>query len=270
MSSLAAEIHLAGSAFDAIADSYDLRFTASAIGRAQRSVVWRKAETVFRTGDRVLELNCGTGEDALFLASRGVRVTACDASPRMIELARARRIKEAPQSAIEFQVLCSERLDRLSPGMRFDGVFSNFSGLNCVADLSEVARQLSGRLKAGAQLLLCLSTRFCLWEMLCYGLRADLRRATRRCRGSATVRVGGQPITVHYRSLRSLLRSFGPEFRLRSVSGVGVAVPPSYMEDWACRHPSIFRACQSADRVVHRWPLFRVLGDHVLLHMERV
>jgi len=262
--------HLAGSAFDAVADSYDAQFTASTIGRAQRSVVWKKAAEVFHDGDRVLELNCGTGEDALFLASLGVAVTACDASPRMIELARARKYNEAPTARIDFRVSWSERLDRLPPKLTFDGAFSNFSGLNCVKDLTAVARELHHRLNSGAQLLLCLSTRFCLWEMLHYGVRADFRRAFRRCGGSTVARIGGQSFDVYYPSLRSVLRCFGTQFRLRSVIGVGLAVPPSYMEEWARRHLSILRACESVDRLFSRWPLFRVLGDHMLLHLERV
>ena len=63
---------IAGEAFDTLAESYDTIFTSTIIGRSQRSVVWAKAAAVFRAGDRVLELNCGTGEDALFLARRGV------------------------------------------------------------------------------------------------------------------------------------------------------------------------------------------------------
>jgi len=270
MTSIAENLHLARSAFDAIADSYDTRFTASTIGRAQRSAVWKKAKTVFRSGDHVLELNCGTGEDALFLASRGVSVTACDASPRMIELARARKKNEASRAAIDFQVVCSEHLDRLSCRSGFQGAFSNFSGLNCVANLTGVATQLHRLLESGAQLLLCVSTRFCLCEMLYYALRADFPTAFRRCGGSAMVRVAGLPLDVYYRSLRSLIRSFGPAFRLQSVTGIGVTVPPSYLENWARRHPFTFRLCESVDRAICRWPLFRVLGDHMLLHMERV
>lgn len=269
MNSIGEDFHSAGAAFDVIADSYDARFTASMIGRAQRSVVWCKAETVFRAGDRVLELNCGTGEDALFLASRGLLVTACDASARMIELARARRNNEAPDTPIDFQVRCNEHLDRISCRTRFQGAFSNFSGLNCVANLTGVATQLHRLLDSGAQVLICVSTRFCLCEMLYYAMRADFRSAFRRCSGSATARVGAQPLDIYYRSLRPLMRCFGPQFRLRSVTGIGVAVPPSYLEDWARSHPLTFRWCDAVDRLIRSWPLFRILGDHMLLHMER-
>ena len=62
-------------AFDAIAEHYDDLFTNSLIGRAQRQAVWEIASRHLRPGGLVLELNCGTGEDALFLANSGM--TGC-------------------------------------------------------------------------------------------------------------------------------------------------------------------------------------------------
>lgn len=262
--------HLAGRAFDTIATEYDSLFTSSVIGRAQRAAVWRKAAAVFHPGQRVLELNCGTGEDALFLARLGISVCACDASAGMIARAQARKASEAPFAPIDFRLLSTEGLATLLPEEAFDGVFSNFSGLNCVEDLSQAARLLAQAVAPGAPLLLVLSTRYCLWEMLYYLLRGDPRRALRRCRGSADVRLGNAPLRVYYPTLRTLARQFSPEFRLRSVTGIGVAVPPSYMERWAQSMPRIFRVCDAIDRVVCRWLGFRILGDHMLLHLERV
>ena len=40
---------------------------------------------VFPPGARILEINCGTGNDAVFLARSGMHVTATDISPMMIE-----------------------------------------------------------------------------------------------------------------------------------------------------------------------------------------
>ena len=74
-------------AFDRMAAGYDSLFTFSAIGMSQREVVWKRALAVFATGSHILELNCGTEQDALFLAKAGMSVTACDASLGMIEQA---------------------------------------------------------------------------------------------------------------------------------------------------------------------------------------
>jgi ubiquinone/menaquinone biosynthesis C-methylase UbiE len=268
MTVAAQNLHPAGRAFDAIAKVYDSLFTTSRIGRSQRAAVWRKAATVFRSGNRVLELNCGTGEDALFLARRGIVVYACDASGEMIAQARARKAIEAPSAAVDFNVLCTESLESLS-GKCFDGIFSNFSGLNCVEDLSRTARVLAMLVHPGSQLLICLSTRFCVWEMLHYLLRGEVRKCFRRVGGVAQSSLGGHSVTVYYPTLSSVLKSFRPNFQLRSVTGIGVTVPPSYLEAWAERNEYMFRLCEAADRVICHMPGVRVLGDHMLLHLER-
>lgn len=260
---------LPGLAFDTIAESYDSLFTASMVGRAQRAVVWQKAAVVFRAGNHVLELNCGTGEDAFFLAQRGISVTCCDASAGMIERAQSRHISEAGQENVKFHVLPTERLKELPSGLFFDGIFSNFSGLNCVEDLTAVARELAARTHPGTPLLACVSTRFCIWEMLHYSLRFDMRNAFRRCRGCTRASLGQYSFPVYYPTLRSLLKSIQPQFRLRSVTGVGVAVPPSYMEGWAQEHPLLFRGCELIDKKLRGLCGFRVVGDHMLLHLER-
>src|SRR5437879_1666815 len=52
------------------------------------------AERYFSNNGKLLNLACGAGREALLLARRGLRVTACDWSPRMIAEAR-RRAQEA-------------------------------------------------------------------------------------------------------------------------------------------------------------------------------
>src|SRR5271157_3989256 len=76
--------------FDLIAARYDALWTTTPIGRAQRDLVWRDVDPLFHPGDRILDVGCGTGEDAAHLAARGVSVYATDPSPAMIHLAAAR------------------------------------------------------------------------------------------------------------------------------------------------------------------------------------
>jgi SAM-dependent methyltransferase len=256
--------------FDQMASDYDEVFTKSMIGRAQRTAVWKKLTQTFQSGDHILELNCGTGEDALFLARNGVSVTACDASQQMIKIASSRRRSEAPDAPILFNILPTERLRELQSAPLFDGAFSNFSGLNCVPDLHQTAADLGTLLFPRASLLVCLSTRFCLWEMLWFVLHGNFRKAFRRCLGHATAKAGGFTVDVYYPTIRELKKSFSPFFVLHSCTGIGVTVPPSYVETWIRKHPNLLKIFRSIDNVISTYPGFRVLGDHVLLHFERV
>jgi ubiquinone/menaquinone biosynthesis C-methylase UbiE len=256
--------------FDVLADTYDEVFTRSLIGQAQRAQVWRVLELAFSPGQRLLEINCGTGEDALFLAQRGLSVLACDSSPRMIRVARSRKSAEAPGADIEFRLLPTERLNQL-PRDEFDGAFSNFGGLNCVEDMGTAAAELAKVLKPGAPLVICLANRFCAWEMLWYGVQGNREKAFRRLRQAGVVAtLGSARVHVWYPSARELERTFAPWFRLKSYRGIGVFVPPSYLEHWARRHTSLLRICEQLDGAITRWRLSGNFGDHVLLIFERI
>src|SRR5689334_16497041 len=107
-------------AFDRHAPQYDLAFAAGEL----RSRVWQFADTLFKAGDNILDIGCGTGEDAFHFAGRGISVTAIDLSPRMIEQLRSKSI-----GSITCQV-ADMRTFRAAESL--DGIFSNFGALNCV------------------------------------------------------------------------------------------------------------------------------------------
>jgi ubiquinone/menaquinone biosynthesis C-methylase UbiE len=245
-------------------------FTRSLIGRAQRDAVWTVLAQTFHAGDTIVELNCGTGEDALFLARNAISVVACDASERMIQTARRRLQSEAPETPVHLCLLPTERISELQSATLLDGAFSNFSGLNCVADLTQTAEDLAALVKPGAPLLVCLSTRFCLSEILWFLLHGQPRKAFRRCSGRATAQVGEFTVEVYYSTVRKLQRDFAPAFVMRSCIGIGVAVPPSYVEASIRKYPKVLALLQTIDKFISKFPGFRVIGDHVLIRFDRV
>ena len=68
-------------AFDHIGARYDVEFTNTELSRWFRQRAWERLAALYQPGDTVVEFGCGTGEDAIFLAKRGVRVLASDGSP---------------------------------------------------------------------------------------------------------------------------------------------------------------------------------------------
>jgi ubiquinone/menaquinone biosynthesis C-methylase UbiE len=257
--------------FDAIADRYDETFTSSLIGEAQRGAVWRTLAKTFSSGDHVLEIGCGTGVDACFLAERNIRVAACDPSSQMIEVARHRIRQRSLQKMVRPFVIRAEEVTSLPVAEPFNGILSNFGALNCVGDLKELARGLARLLKPGAIAVLCWMGPFCLWEMGWYFAQGKRDKAFRRFNSDGvSARIAdGAFVHVRYPSVRFLSRAFAPEFRLKSVQGIGVAVPPSYLEPWARRHPRLLQACEQFDARFGHWPVVRSMGDHVLVRLQR-
>ncbi len=257
--------------FDAVAARYDETFSSSRIGQAQRASVWNELLRTFRPGDRVLEIGCGTGIDACYLAEHGVRVVASDVSSQMIQVATRRIRDSGKQSLVQPLVLRAQDIRDLETNDPFDGAFSNFGALNCVEDLRQLAGDLAKLLRPGATALLCWMGPCCAWETMWYSAQGQWVKAFRRfAKDGVNARIAnGAFVHVDYPSVKLVARTFAPEFRLKSVKGVGVMVPPSYLENWAQRHPRLLQLCENADSYLGKCPGIRVLADHVLLRFER-
>ncbi len=263
--------HLPAAPFDAAAPRYDETFSYTNIGKAQRDAVWHSFQQTFLPGQRVLDIGCGTGIDACFLATRGVRVVACDSSSQMLAIAEKRIAERRLERMVQPVLLPAEAIGSLHTSELFDGAVSNFGALNCISDTAEFAAGLATLLKPGARALLVWIGPACLWEMIWYVSHGNTRKAFRRFHrlGIAANVSGGPTFPVTYPTIRNLAAAFHQNFRLRSIHGIGVAVPPSYMESWAAKHLGLMRAFSAVDRILSRTPGIRALADHVLLEFER-
>jgi SAM-dependent methyltransferase len=254
--------------FDALAVEYDARFTESMLGRMLRRALWRWLDRAFLPGQRVLEINCGTGEDAVHLAARGVRVLATDASAAMVELARAKVRDAGLAGSVELRQLEIERLDDLVAESHgpLAGAFSSFGGLNCVADLTRAAASLAALLKPGGRVVLCVMGPLVPWEWAWFLARGQAGKALRRL---APRGVAWRGSTVRYPSIGVLRRAFAAGFTVRRAGGLGVLVPPTYAEGWARRHPRLVERLDRWERRIEDWPVVPWFGDHYLLELER-
>ena len=261
---------IARAPFDSVAAQYDESFTSSKIGKSQRAAVWHELSRIFHTGERVLDIGCGTGADACFLAQRGVRVVACDPSPQMIQVLARKVEQKNLEDLVQPCVVGAEGIASVQSAELFDGTLSNFGAINCVEDLRKLAIDLSRMLKPRASVVLCWMGPYCVWEQIWYLLHGNRKKAFRRLKHDVSARIAdGVSLRVRYPTVESLTRAFTPEFRLKAVRGIGVAIPPSYVEAWAQCHPGWLKLCERADSWLGRCPGIRSLGDHVLARLER-
>ena len=255
-------------AFDRLAPVYD----ALALGEAfqlQRKQTQRLLARWIRSGFRVLEIGCGTGADTEFLAALGARVVACDPSEEM--LSRTRRRLELAGLGDRVAILsCGlqdlpQFLDALDHAEGFDAIVSNFGALNCAPALDPLGVIGGRHLRAGGAVAIGLMGRSCLWESLYFTARADRENAARRQTARADLPVAGIMVPTFYHRTSDIGAALGAGFVRDAVIGIGVMVPPPYLEArWRLVPPVLRRAAAGVDRVAASWPLINRLGDHTM------
>jgi ubiquinone/menaquinone biosynthesis C-methylase UbiE len=239
--------------FDSLAPDYDQSWTNSLVGRIQRNAVWREIDRLIKPGDRILDLGCGTGEDALHLLEAGATVDAIDGSAGMVEASQRR--------GVDARLLRIEQIAELSGA--YDLVLSNFGALNCVHDVAALRQPLAELIRPGGFLAVCVMNRFCLWESAYYALRGLFQKAARRWSGQTETSSG---LRVFYPFARRIEAGLAPEFRLIRDRGIGVTVPPSYVE-LPCSQMTrgLLRLLEACDARVAGSAIGRTIADHRLL-----
>jgi SAM-dependent methyltransferase len=260
-------------AFDVLAPTYDADFTGTPIARYLRGITQARLAQAFPSGSRALELGCGTGEDALWLAGRGVQVTATDSSAGMLAAARAKcaddeRVRVA---ALNLAHLPDSSAEPALAGT-FDGAYSNFGPLNCLSEWRTLAAWLAARLRPGAVAAFGIMSPLCLWEPLWYGLHGDVRTATRRLRGKSTFRVAGsnESLPITYPTVRQITQHFVPHFQRRMVRGLGVFLPPSAVYGAMEKRPRLLRTLIGLENRLGGIPQLALLADHYWIEFVRV
>jgi ubiquinone/menaquinone biosynthesis C-methylase UbiE len=193
-------------AYDRIAADYDTHVAGS---QWMRAVLWDAYRRLFQPGQRVLDLSCGTGIDALFLAGLGVHVAGIDISPGMIQQPETKARRLGLSDMILTSVHDIAELSTWHADDDFDGIISAFAGLSTIPDLQSVATEAAHLLRPGGFCVVHMLNRFCLWTWL------DLVRHMRwqeahRARGRSTMlaSIGGIPIEHYVYFPRETYRRF--------------------------------------------------------------
>lgn len=242
-------------AFNSIAEVYDVDFTHSQTGALQRARVHYYLKKIVSnyTMPAVLELNCGTGEDALWLARQGCSVLATDISETMVLMAQEKVSKSDLASKITCKVLSIEQLNELDAAVKYDVIFSDFGGLNCVApeDFKKISLSLQGLLKPNGRFIGVIMSRFCWWETLYFTFKGQFKKAWRRQAKEAIAAPLTSTTTVDtwYYSPKEFSRLLQTQLEYQEVHPIGFMLPPSYLDNWFKTKPFLMQILNRLEKI---------------------
>lgn len=260
---------LTRNAFDVAAPVYDREYEHLHGIQRLRSIISQMYLQYFSPGQSLLELNCGTGTDALFLARNGMTVFATDVSPGMIAEVRRKTAELHLESSVTSQVLSYLDLDSLGK-KTFDGAYSNMGGINCTNDLPIVAKHLASLVKPGGYFIATVMPGFCLWETAAFLSRFQIRNAFRRRRaGGVTANLHGGKVQTFYHGPRKFEEAFAPYFERVDLMGLNILTPPPNSTNAYASMPRLIKILEKVDDSLARLPFFSSIGDHYLMVLRR-
>jgi ubiquinone/menaquinone biosynthesis C-methylase UbiE len=260
----------AAAAFTEQSSVFDKLFSANTIVQYKRQRVRSHLLKYLSANDFILELNSGTGEDAIWLAEHGFCVHATDISAGM----QQKLEQKVKSSYLEKKVtneLCSfTELQKLQQRGPYDMIFSNFAGLNCTNELGKVLNSFSPLLKPGGIVALVLLPKFCLWEFL-FLFKGKFKTALRRFSGSkgTDAHIEGVHFKCWYYNPSYIIRQLKNEFDVLTIEGLCTFVPPSYVENFAEKHPKKYKFLTSKEnRWKNKWP-WKYIGDYYIISFQK-
>lgn len=241
-------------AFSRTAEKYDAFADDHPNQSRMRNKVYAHIQRYIPAGSRILELNAGTGTDAVELARRGYAIHATDIAPGMLKRLHDKVQKLNLSEQITYQQLSFTELDQVE-GAPFDAVFSDLGGLNCIPDLSPVIAQLPKVLRPNGLITWVLMPPVCLWEMAEI-FRGHPRLAFRRfSRNGTRAHLEGLYFTVYYFTPRKVRQWFGQDYDCLALEGLSVLTPTAESKNFAKRHTLLYQALSWLDdRLASRGP----------------
>lgn len=253
--------------------AYDQEFTFNPVGVVRRRMVWSYLDHMLRMpGMDVLELNSGTGSDAIHLARNGHRVLATDISDEMLKVAREKARQMGVEDRIVFERMGFDELAERHWSGRFDLVFSDMGGLNCISEahLRYLAEPVARALKPGGRFIAVVMPDRCVAETVHLFVRGRWREAFARGRQEPVwAGLSGTGAVTWYHRPAMVQAAFAPYFRTVSLRPMGLFVPPAAMADTLDRQPRLLGRLARLDARVQRWSWAARYADHYLLDLER-
>ena len=207
-----------------------------------RNQVHKTVLSFLKKDDNILELNSGTGTDAVFFAKKGYKVLATDLSDGMIEKIELKVNHEKLSGLIDVLQCSYTKLDTIQ-NRKFDFIFSNFGGLNCVSDLNLVTKHFPSVLENNGIVCLVIMPPVCPWE----------------------INVEGVSFYTYYFSHTKIISALGPNFKLLKLMSLGVFTPIPQMEKFQTNFPRLLRILNSLDEMTARYFPFNRIGDHIIV-----
>src|SRR5437867_27835 len=242
--------------FDNLASSYDTDIAGNEITIRMRKIFRRALLDAFHPGERLIEIGCGTGIDALWLVEQGLEVVATDISQGMVDRVAEKARAMSLKSSLICRKLAAKDIGLLGQefGLEsFDGAYSHAGALNMEPELARVPAQLGPLLRESSPFVCSVINRTSLFEIVFYLTVLRPRKAFRRLGNAVPIPISRSGplqryvVPSRFYTPRETRRIFEEHFVLEKLQAMELFLPPANLTgEYAFLKP-IFRPLESRE-----------------------
>jgi ubiquinone/menaquinone biosynthesis C-methylase UbiE len=252
--------------FSSVYEEYESLSRDNLVDIARRNTIRKHVNDYLRPNLSILEINAGSGIDALYFAKNRHPVLATDIaedSKKHIE----NKIRHSGLSNLRFQKCSFTSLENIG-NEKFDHIFSNYGGLNCTDDLQNVFSNFENLLHPGGYVSLVIMPKIYPWEMLT--LFKGNKNALRRFRKAGVLaNVGNAKILTFYHSPKKVKTAMGENFAHVKTRNIGTFYPSAHFASLH-RYPALISKLIKLDDFINDSVLMpKGCGDYFIITFQK-
>lgn len=264
--------------YDLLAPTYDEDVGVNPISEHMRSVFRMHLAAAFTRGHKVLEIGCGTGIDAVWLARFGIDVVATDISREMLKRAQAKADAEGLGHLVHTRRVAASEIGELSEEFgpaAFDGAYCHAGALNMDPNLRNVPHKLALLLRRPALFVCSVINKTSLFEVLFYLAVLRPRKAFRRLSRVVPIPISRRDplnryvVATRFYSPAEVEDIFGDDFSVVETQGLQVFLPPSNLADEYERLRPFFIPLERLEERLSRHRPVNAWGHHSIITLKR-
>lgn len=251
--------------FSKISHHYENLETTSSLINWMRKQVRSHLNKELKSNAKILEINCGSGIDAVYFSKKGYDVHATDIAPGMINYVASKIKSESLKENLSCERLSFNELDKLSP-QKFNHLFSNFGGLNCSSEdeLLDVFDSFKQLLFPNGKITLVLMPKICVWEFL--KIFKGNKNAFRRLKKNGVIaNIEGEQVHTFYHSASRIKKLLSKDFKKIKVENICFLAPTGNRVNFPKKYPVLFKYLSSLDGISNKISFLRGYGDYYIL-----
>ena len=172
---------------------------------------------------------------------------------------------------IRFQQLDISKVTKDTYSEKFDMIFSNFGGLNCLSksQLASFIQASESLLKPSGKMVLVIMPKNCLWELFYFSIKGEFKKARRRNTNKPlVVNVEGNKVKTWYYNPKEVMSLASDIYKVTAIKPIGIKIPPSYLESFFSSKKGVLKLLIWAEKLYSNrfWAKY---ADHYLISFQK-